>query len=164
MTRLFLAIGLALALAALTSPEPATSKRPPHCPVTIPGGVPATGSGSDASFNYGNAKLRVQLWPRGILPAGPLPDGSVWATIDRAGTIHAKLGWWRGIPGKLVVTGRRVDAHAPRLSAHVPNGYGRLGFQPTGLEFPTPGCWRVVGSIGATRLTFVVKVRKVGRG
>jgi hypothetical protein len=30
------------------------------------------------------------------------------------------------------------------------------GFQPTGLVFPTDGCWRVVGSAAGARLAFVV--------
>ena len=49
----------------------------------------------------------------------------------------------------------------PPIRAHVPAGYGPRGFQPTGLVFPTVGCWRVVGQVGDARLTFVVKVSKL---
>ena len=83
------------------------------------------------------------------------------ATVGVDGSIHAKLGWWRGVAGRLSVTGRRLDAGAPPLTAHVPAGYGRLGFQPTGLVFPTVGCWRVVGRVGDARLGFVVEVTKL---
>jgi hypothetical protein len=38
----------------------------------------------------------------------------------------------------LVINGRRLDATAP-LQSDVPDGYGRLGFQPTGLSFATVG-------------------------
>ena len=77
---------------------------------------------SAAAFNYGTARLRVQLgWPR--------------ATVEDDGSIHAKLGWWRGAPGRLRITGRRLDATAPPLEAHVPAGYGQRGFQPTGRFF-----------------------------
>jgi hypothetical protein len=121
-----------------------------------------TATQSAAGFNYGNAGLRVQLgWPNGRLAAGILPDGGSRATVEEDGSIHAKLGWWRGVPGKLRITGRRLDAAAPPLDAHVPAGYGPRGFQPTGLVFPTVGCWRVVGQVGDARLTFVVKVSKL---
>ena len=82
-------------------------------------------------------------------------------TVEDDGSIHAKLGWWRGAPGRLRITGRRLDAAAPPLEAHVPAGYGQRGFQPTGLVFPTVGCWRVEGRVGDTRLTFVVKVTRL---
>jgi hypothetical protein len=59
---------------------------------------------------------------------------------------------------------RRLDAEAPPLRAHVPDGYGALGFQPTGLTFPTVGCWRVTGRVRPASLTFVVKVVKVKPG
>ena len=133
------------------------------CGPTVPtrvarsGPIPAAGA-----FNFGTARLRVQLgWPRGRLAAGILPDGGSMATVEEDGSIHAKVGWWRGAAGRLIVTGRRLDAAAPPLGAHVPSGYGRTGFQPTGLVFPTVGCWRVEGRVGDARLSFVVKVTKL---
>jgi hypothetical protein len=45
----------------------------------------------------------------------------------------------------------------------VPGGYGSSGFQATVLTFATPGCWRVVGSVGDARLEFVVRVFKLSR-
>ena len=117
---------------------------------------------SAEGFNHGNAGLRVQLgWTKGTLAAGILPDGGSRATVEEDGSIHAKVGWWRGVPGRLAVTGRRLDASAPPLEAHVPRGYGRRGFQPSGLVFPTVGCWRVTGSAGPARLSFVVRVTRL---
>jgi hypothetical protein len=133
------------------------------CPVTLPNHVVPTNAGfSRAAFNYGNAHLRAQLnWADGVLRAGVLPDGGSVATVQRDGSIWAKLGWWRGVPGRLVITGRRLDAPAPPLRADVPTGYGSTGFQATGLEFATVGCWRVVGRQGSAKLTFVVRVTKL---
>jgi hypothetical protein len=90
------------------------------------------------------------------------------AIINRDGSISTKLAWWRGMSNKLVgrrlvIGGRRLDAHAPPLRASVPVGYGALGIQPTGLTFPTVGCWKVVGKQGRASLSFVVKVTKVMR-
>ncbi len=85
------------------------------------------------------------------------------AIVNADGSISAKVGWWRGLEGKLVIKGHRIDASAPVLRTHVPNGYGSRGFQPSQLTFPTLGCWRVVGRVGRASLTFVVKLTKVKR-
>jgi hypothetical protein len=127
------------------------------CPVTSPGGrVPASGG----DFNHGNGSLAVALWPKGRLVAGRLPDGSSYAEIRPDGAVAAKLGWSHAVEGELSVEGERLDAPAPPLLAEIPNGYGHTGFQPTGLTFPTEGCWKVRGSVARTRLTFVVLVSK----
>lgn len=126
---------------------------------SVPPGAGLTAAG----FNYGNAYLRAELWPHGRLVAGPLPGGASWATIRPDGSIDAKLGWWRGVLGKLAIRGRRLDATAPPLRADVPEGYEATGFQPTGITFPTVGCWKVVGRVELASLTFVVKVTKVKR-
>jgi hypothetical protein len=107
--------------------------------------------------------MRVQLWPKGRLIAGRLPDGGFWATINRDGSITAKLGWWRGVPGTLVIRGRRIDRHAPPLRPDIPpvQSYGETGVTPSGLTFPSVGCWRIEGAQGGARLTFVVKVTEI---
>jgi hypothetical protein len=131
-----------------------------RCPVTLPNrDAPADAEG----FNHGNGSIAVALWPKGRLPAGILPDGSAWAEILEDGTIHAKLGWWRGEEGYLRIEGERLDATAPPLTANIPGGYGFSGFQPVGRMFPTAGCWRVVARLGDSSLAFVVRVRKIGR-
>jgi hypothetical protein len=63
------------------------------------------------------------------------------------------------VDGKLRIAGERLDARAAPLRAAVPDGYGPTGFQPTGLTFPTTGCWEVRARAGSARLTFVVRVR-----
>jgi hypothetical protein len=110
------------------------------------------------SFNFGNKTIAVALSPAsGRIIAGKLPSGGVRATIGRDGSIDAKVGWWRAGEGLIRITGHRLDAIAPTLKAHVPDGYSR-GFQATGLLFPTPGCWRVRGSYAGRSLSFTVLV------
>ena len=137
------------------------------CPVTPPPrglkGLPTGGGEFAAShFNYGNRRIRVELWPGAKLVAGTLPGGGSNARILPGGSIYAKVGWWRGLPGKLTIQGHRLDAYAGRLRSDVPSGYGKTGFVATALTFPTVGCWKVVGRLGSASLTFVVAVSKVG--
>ena len=139
---------------SMSAPVPRAAER---CPVTLPGGkVP---SAAPKGFDHGNRSLGVALWPGGELVAGRLPDGSSYAEVMPDGGIAAKLGWWRGAIGELTIRGERLDASAPPLRADIPDGYGRTGFQATGVIFPTEGCWKVVGSVGRASLTFVVLVR-----
>lgn len=168
-----LAVTVAFAVPAGCSNESWTALSPPvpgqsnptsvgtaggRCPVTLPNGnAPNKVDG----FNHGNGSLWVAVWPRGKLVAGPLPDGGSWATIEADGSIEAKLGWWRGVEGELAIGGRRLDASAPSLQAHVPDGYGPSGFQPSGIIFPTEGCWQITGKVARVSLTFVTFVAKV---
>jgi hypothetical protein len=40
---------------------------------------------------------------------------------------------------------------------------GEKGFQPSGIRFPTEGCWEVSGSVGNTKLTFVTLILRAAR-
>lgn len=133
--------------------RPTEAARSP-CPVTLPNR--STPTADWGSTSHGNGTVYTELWPEGTVLADPSyvrPDGS----------IGMKWPWWRGVPGPLTVAGRRLDAPAPPLWAEVPDGYPVRGFQPSGLHFPTDGCWEVTGSVGDASLTFVTLVLKVGR-
>jgi hypothetical protein len=120
------------------------------CPVTIPNG--STPPGVDGSgVNYGNGKVWVALWPEGRVIAKP-------SHVQPDGSIDMKFGWWRAVRGRLVITGRRVDATAPPIRSEVTKGYGDQFFQPSGIVFPTPGCWEITGRVGKASLTFVTLV------
>lgn len=130
------------------------------CPVTRPNGLqpPATGNAFMAGRgDYGNAWLWTSLWIWGEdgvhVPA---------SAIDADGIAQdLKWSWYRFVPGTLSITGRRLDAEAPPLTAWVPSGYGDRGFQVSGLTFPTEGCWEVMGHLGEADLTFVVTVDRL---
>lgn len=132
-----------------------------RCPVTLPSSTPPV-RGQD--FNYGDRHLAVAFWQKGRLVASRVPEGSSWGQVNPDGSIWAKLGWWRGVAGRLTIVGERLDAPAPPLRADVPEGYGSTGFQATGLTFPTPGCWKVLGSVAGHDIEFVVLVTKGGKG
>ena len=139
------------------SPSPVAIADAKRCPVTLPGHTGPAGA-RQAFFgwgaSYGNGELWVGgLWPHGVIAAGP-------GFVDRHGRVGMKFGWWREVPGRLRIIGRRLDAQAPRLLASVPSGYGATGFQSSGLIFPTEGCWEVTGTVGQTSLSFVTFVIK----
>jgi hypothetical protein len=159
------ALIVALAASLVSTHSAPASRSADTCPVTISTRIPPPNAGfTAAGFNYGGRYLRASLgWPDGVLSAGRLPDGGYMATINADGSIRMKVGWWRGLRGTLLITGRRLDKPAPPLRADVPTGYGDFGFIPSGLTFPTVGCWKVVGKLQHARLAWVVKVRKVMR-
>jgi hypothetical protein len=129
------------------------------CLLTAPNGSvpPSVGSADARSSFYGNGRLWTALWPEGILGVRPGGPG----TIEPDGSLGMKFPWWRGVRGRLRITGRRLDAPARPLRAAVPEGYGPIGFQASGLIFATKGCWKVTGRVGRASLTFVTLVEKV---
>jgi hypothetical protein len=130
---------------------------PFDCPISRPNGNDPPPADIGGEGGYGNEALwtTLTMWgpDPGIVPApndGHLrPDGSV---------IEMKWAWYRYIPGKLTIEGRRLDAPAPPLKAWVPDGYGDQGFQVGGITFPSNGCWEITGRVGGGSLTFVVLV------
>lgn len=101
-----------------------------------------------ASFTetwYGNDALWAGLAP---------PYEGNWY----AGPKGLKVLWYRSVAGQLTVEGRRLDAEAPGLQADIPAGYGNVGYQASGLIFPSEGCWEVIGRVAGQDLRFVVQV------
>jgi len=149
--------GHAARTAAPTSPRPVTRAAARQCPRTIFSHVVAPPGTSPADLvpgttAYGNGKLLVAgLSVHGVIVAGA-------GFIHPDGSISWKFPWWRLARGHLTVTGRRLDAPAPPMSSRVPNGYGDIGFQATGVTFPSEGCWQITGRTARTSLTFVILV------
>ena len=75
------------------------------------------------------------------------------------GGVHEKFRWVRLKEGRLTLEARRLDQPAPPALVSVPDGYGALGFQATGITFPTPGCWEITGRTADQLVRFVVTVR-----
>jgi hypothetical protein len=134
-----------------------------QCPVTTPPPValtppPTTGAGPNPSlvfrasantFLYGNDALIV------LLPN----DGTFHPSDPQRGLLGGvKQGWWRTAQGELVIATRRLDAPEQPLQPDVPGGYGDRGFEATGINFASPGCWEVTGTVGGKTLSFVVNV------
>lgn len=148
MWRLSVCALVVLASACAPNAPPVTAQSSPAagCPVTTPSGDRAPAEGS-WPVNHKVGQLWVWV-PGQALRLPPGPDGS----------FSIKVGWWRGVSGQLQIDGRRLDGSAPPVRAEIPDGYGPIGFQSSGIIFPTAGCWEVTGRVGDERLTFVDEI------
>jgi hypothetical protein len=146
----------------LSSGPPSTDTLPTDtpavdCPVTEPATFqPPPGVEQDVLFGWASSHGNGQLWVGGLGEHGVITE-----TPQADGWIGVKLAWWRIPEGQLRITGHRLDAPDRTLRAFVPDGYEPVGFQASGVYFPTEGCWQVEGRVGTTTLTFVTLV--VGR-
>ncbi len=139
------------ALASLPAPSPTTAPtNESACAVTTANGKRPP-SWTESGVYHGNGLLFTQLWPDGIVYARS-------GDLQADGSIAVKFPWWRGVAGRLEISGRRLDGESRALSAWIPDGYGDVGFQSTAVIFPVPGCWEVTGSVQKTSLTFVIRV------
>jgi hypothetical protein len=138
-----------------TTPATASAEaRERTCPVTLANhSVPPNATGWEETDSHGNGKLWTGFWPYNLVIADS-------GYVAKDGAIGMKWPWWRGVRGELQIEGLRLDAKAPAITADIASGYGESGFQPSGINFPTEGCWRVTGSVGGATLTFVTLVVK----
>lgn len=97
-------------------------------------------------------------------------DGALWSMApdrtwltdvdDPPGPAVAglKLGWYRTERGRLQLTVHLMPSSEEQLRPgtewdppsarfRVPEGYGLLGFQVSGIEFPEAGCWVITGDL-----------------
>jgi hypothetical protein len=130
-----------------------------NCPLTIPGSVPRRYSWRTSLFGWDSSYGNGRLWVGGLGAHGVIAVDRDSGSVDRHGHVRWKLGWWRDVPGQLVVTGRRVDG-AGRLGADAGTveEYGRRGFVASGVTFSSQGCWQVTGRTDGTSLTFWTRV------
>jgi hypothetical protein len=142
--------------ATLPPPPPVTRAAARKCPKTIPSRVGPPGTSPADLFGWASSYGNGKLWVGGLGPGGvTVPSGDM---VGPDGSISWKYGWWRKAAGYLTITGRRLDAPAPPLTSDVPSGYGNIGFQASGVTFPSEGCWQVTGKTAHTSLTFITLV------
>lgn len=142
---------------------------PPTCRVTVPNGSAPPGE-SPSPDVHGNGELWTSVDRNGtfrVAPEsapeylGPRGEIAVDGVLLPDGSVGIKAPWWRGpgIRGRVRLRAQRLDARATRVDRTVrPSGYALTGFQAMGLALPTTGCWKVTGSVGHAKLTFVTLV------
>ena len=115
------------------------------CPVTLPDGAPAQGPNR---FGYRQGSLWVQLWPYGITLVGK-------SDVASNGWLEVKVPWYRFAKGRLTISAARLDKPSAPARSHVFTGYGLTGFQASTVSFPSEGCWKIVGTVDRTKLSYV---------
>jgi hypothetical protein len=142
------------------------------CPVTKPGDRPFVPPSKYPKqldkdhFWYGTDRLWVAL-----------PSSGTWAGLPhytpQDPTFRQKIMWWRegldadaDLRGKFKITGKRLDSLAPPLLSDPVSGvsggvieHGTVKGPPfimSGVNFPTLGCWEVIGHFEQDELTFVI--------
>jgi hypothetical protein len=134
------------------------------CPVTVPQDPPFTppqpysDMGFQGDFWYGSSSLWTAI-----------PQNGIWSGLPHnpEGYTQKVFWWWDGYDWteepepNLTVTGERLDASAPPLIASkATNAYASdLGSAMlVGVDFPTPGCWKITGKYADAELSFIVWV------
>ncbi|MFL5914874.1 MAG: hypothetical protein ACJ752_04455 [Gaiellaceae bacterium] len=139
-----------LAYAATTGSR-GSSQPYASCPVTLPNHAPESPLGPSRKWGYRQGQISVELSPFGVTLVNK-------RDLTADGSFPVKVGWYRYGRGRLRITATRIDkpGHVNRTS--VPAGYGRTGFQASGIDFPSEGCWKVTATVGHSHLTYVTVV------
>lgn len=99
--------------------------------------------------------------------AAKVPKDGHWTGMGPKHDYGDKFWWWRkGYKAmeeprpELVVTGIRLDGRAPAVRMdRASNAFGKnWDLMLIGMEFPTAGCWEVIGRYHGRELRFVLKV------
>ena len=134
------------------------------CNVTVPNGDTPPGTSADSFSAHGNDRMWVYMnTDDGRLVADP--RGWPWGPkLYRDGSVASKF-LWHARPlrrrARFTITARRLDGEAKPFHRRSRRLRLRRGVQalPSTIRFSTPGCWKVVGRLGAgTRLAWVVSV------
>jgi beta-lactamase regulating signal transducer with metallopeptidase domain len=87
-------------------------------------------------------------------------DSTIWAA-DQPYIANQRVNsiWMRPENTQLTIAGRRLDGDAPEVEAG-PGAPYNTGYIGIGLMFPSAGCWEVTATAGASKLTFITRVRQ----
>lgn len=146
--------GLSIVLLAIAVSRPTNAF---ECAVSLPeiGDLPDTMQEADGNFVWvGNGKLAARV-----------PRDGLWTAMGPQYNYRDKWWWWKeeyrakvDAPN-LVITATRLDQPSQVVVRNATNAYGP-GWDAmlVGMEFPSPGCWEVVGRYHDEELRFVFKV------
>lgn len=129
---------------------------------------------TNCSRTLGFDKVFSQPWPQASRWFGSeglaviLPENGVWPTTVPGHLIAVKLFWWSagfkpGMERDLTVGITRLDEGENDAVVSRPTNAtaASLGGSTmlTGIDFPSPGCWKIVGRYRGQDLAFVVETR-----
>ncbi len=128
------------------------------CPTTEPAPSPDVPLALEADAGDGRQPVG-----EGALWTSVSRDGGYAAPRNRDGTLALKLPWYRLQAGDVEVRAERLGGDE-RVAGEVPDGYGPLGFVPSGVDVPSSGCWQITGTLGADTTTVVIEVCEAPKG
>ena len=154
-------------IASSSSPEPSPTIPPSRtapeaagCRVTLP----ATSWIADLTGLNPLPPTRFSWYGEENVLAVELPIDGVYRINAESPNLGAKVAWYRYIAGAVDITARRVDGSGPEIKTKTTDGYRPTGFNPSGIEFTSEGCWQVTGSLQGRELIFVMFVRRAAIG
>jgi hypothetical protein len=151
------------------------------CLLSLLSGVAGTDSLSASARDANSCPVSAHV--KGHPSGGPIGNNDWYANADR--TIWAtswgwdfvrrgpdepdpttgyepgqKVLWYKPSDSLLHVTGRRIDGKAPPLGYDISRDPRPRGpIQPSGIYFPTVGCWEIEAKSGRAELRLVVLVK-----
>lgn len=154
-------------LASSAPPEPSPTIPPSRtapeaagCPVTLP----ASAWIADLTGLNPLPPSRFSWYGDRNVLAVDLPIDGVYRINAESSNLGAKVAWFKYLAGAVDITARRVDGSAPDIKTKTTDGYRPTGFNPSGIEFSSEGCWQVTGSLQGHALIFVMFVRRAAIG
>ena len=106
---------------------------------------------------------------RGFHASGLIGSGSIWTSPrslttepgynETTGEYRLKMPWFRTKPGRLKLTGKRVEG-AGRFRAETakPGEYPSTGFEPSALMFSRTGCWKITARHRQSTFAFHIQI------
>lgn len=139
---------------AATVPPALAAPEATGCPVTLP----ATGWIAELTGFSPLPASRYSWYGDTDFLAVDLPVDGVYRIQADEVNLNAKIAWWRYVDGTVEITAGRVDGSERPLRTTTTAGYGDRGFNPSGIQFTSEGCWRVTGALQGRQLSFVMLV------
>ena len=145
----------------LLSSEPSSGV---ECDISIPEGR-VTPDGITPASDVGDSQRFV--WVGSDNLAAKIPADGRWQGMGQAYNYRDKFWWWRkGYDAhrewkpELTIVANRLDQHADTVAyTHATNAFsGAWNLMLHGMEFPSDGCWEVIGEYHGRQLRFVFEV------
>ena len=149
--------GLFLLFSAFLAGRPAAGW---ECPITLPPAGDFTGElGSVPGYAWvGNNDLAARV-----------PENGHWLGMGADGRYRDKFWWWRegyrarteNRPDLVIAAVRLDDSNTPPILMlnGATNAFGKnWDLMLTGMEFPSSGCWEMIGLYHGHQLTFILQV------
>jgi hypothetical protein len=77
------------------------------------------------------------------------------------GSLFTKFPWFRGAPGRVLLSGRAIGGRGTFDGVARYAGYPPSGFVPSIPTFSRPGCWEITARLGSTRVRLRLFVQSV---